>query len=124
MKTTNRRILKADIMLVAVLLLAGCVLALLPAKEGCRAEILRAGKTVGVYPLNADRDIEVRDESGKLLNTVRIENGKAFVCGASCPGKDCVAHPPIYREGQCIVCLPNAVTVVIRGGGEIDGVTG
>lgn len=120
----DKRTLIADISLVAAVLVVALLLLAIPKQKGGTVEVLRGGESVGKYSLQANRVIEINDENGGLLNTVCIENGKVFVKHASCTGGDCVRHPAIYKEGQCIVCLPNAVTVVIRGSGGIDGVTG
>ena len=120
----NKRTLIADICLAAVVLLIALLLLAIPEKEGSFAEVLLDGESVGVYSLAIDRTVEIKDKNGNLLNIVCIENGTAYVSRASCDGGDCVKHPAIYKEGQCIVCLPNVLTVVIRGGGGIDGVVG
>lgn len=120
----NKRTLAEDICLVAAVLIVAFLLLAIPEKNGSFAEVLQGGESVGKYSLETDRTVEIKDESGNLLNTVKIENGRVYVSRASCSGGDCVKHPSIYKEGQCIACLPNGVTVVIRGGGSIDGVVG
>ena len=120
----NKRVLAADICLMAFVLLVALVLFLFPKEQGAKVELLRGGESIGIYSLNTDISVEVKDVNGALLNTVCIKNGKAFVSYASCSGGDCAKKKPIYMEGQCIVCLPNGLTVIIRGGNGIDGVTG
>lgn len=120
----NKRNLAADICLATAVLIVALLLLAIPERNGSFAEVLQSGESVGKYSLATDRTVELKDANGKLLNIVKIENGRVYVSRASCSGGDCVKHPAIYKEGQCIACLPNGVTVVIRGGGSIDGVVG
>ncbi len=120
----NKKTLTADICLICAVLVAACLLLLIPKQEGTMAELFLDGKSVGKYSLDTDTEIELKDNNGKYISTFCIDDGKAFVKNASCHGGDCVKQGKIYKEGQCIVCLPNGLTVIIRGNGGIDGVTG
>ena len=42
-----------------------------------------------------------------------ISDGKVRVDLADCPDGICVAHRPIFRDGESIVCLPNRVVVTV-----------
>ena len=117
------KIRRWDVLLLCVLLAVGALLLLLPKGDGAAAEILSDGQTVGVYPLDRDRIIPVSGEYGE--NTVCIRGGEVFVTGASCPGGDCMAHAPISKAGESIVCLPNRLIVRITGEASgPDAVTG
>ena len=62
------------------------------------------------------------------INDVRAEKGRIRIESASCPDKTCVHQGWIENGVVPIVCLPNKVTIEIRGddaaGGEIDGLAG
>lgn len=84
------------------------------------------GETVKIYingelyreaALNKDSTIHVKSRYGE--NTVTVKNGCAAVCDADCPDKLC-EKTVISKGGQCIVCLPNRLSVVIEGKNETD----
>ena len=53
-----------------------------------------------------DKDVEIYNSDGKLVNIVRIKDKKASMVYASCPDKRCMK-----QSGGLIICLPNRVTV-------------
>lgn len=80
-------------------------------------EITSGGKTIGVYPLDEDREIRIGDESH--YNLCRIENGTVRMTEADCPDRSCVRSLAIDRRGGQIICLPHRVVLRI-----IDGTGG
>jgi len=67
--------------------------------------------------LNENQDIDVYLNDGTLLNTIRIQDKKAYIIYSNCPDKLCVNHKPISCDSyinDIIVCLPNRVTVEIK----------
>lgn len=72
------------------------------------------GELYGMYSLsqNITEDI-LTGEGGENLNRLIIKDGKAYMETASCPDGICVAHRPIFRSGESIVCLPNKVVVTV-----------
>ena len=76
--------------------------------DGNRVVIKKVGKVVGEYSLNVDTTVNL--ETNKLI----IKNGKAYMESANCPDKICVAHAPISKTGETIVCLPNKIIAEIR----------
>ena len=54
--------------------------------------------------------------NGEWENVLVIKDGVAFVESADCPDEVCVAHLPISREGETIVCLPHRLVIRIVGG--------
>ena len=67
--------------------------------------------------LNENKDIEVRLDDGTLLNTIRIQDKKAYIVYSNCPNKVCTKHKPIDPDSyinDIIVCLPNRVTVEFK----------
>ncbi|MDR1027860.1 MAG: NusG domain II-containing protein [Clostridiales Family XIII bacterium] len=122
---------RADIILIAALLILATIGAALVSRGGVYADdadvrITVDGALYGVYPIGEAREIVVQ---GNYENRIVIEAGDADVmqvrvAGATCPGKDCVHHAPIRLGGQSIVCLPNRLSVEITGGErDIDAFT-
>lgn len=71
------------------------------------------GKGYGTYALSNDVTVEIKNTDGVVTNILIIKDGKAHVEYASCPDGICVAHKPISREGESIVCLPNRVVITV-----------
>ncbi len=72
-------------------------------------------------------EFTIEGDNGET-NTVRAERGRIRVTEASCPDKICVDRGWIDNGVIPIVCLPNKLTIEIRGGvdkaDQIDAVTG
>jgi len=81
--------------------------------EGDVAVVTVDGNTFGTYSLSDDISVEITNESGVCTNILIIKGGKAHVQMADCPDGICVAHKPISREGESIVCLPNRVVITV-----------
>ena len=117
---------KADIVLLAVLILFGAGLAVPAAMQGDSGDTVRVtvnGKLYGSYRLSEDQTVEVK--KGGKTNIVRIEDGRVWMESASCRNQICVHTGRISHSGQSIVCLPNRVSVTIEGKeGEYDAVSG
>jgi len=121
---------KADLLVLAVILVAAAALglALRPRGEGP----LTAVVTVDGAEV-ARRDLE-RLEGPEQLEipglayplTVEFDRGRVRVSQAGCPGEDCVHTGWVSRPGGQIVCLPNRLSVTLTGGGAptVDAVTG
>ncbi|MBE6811256.1 MAG: NusG domain II-containing protein [Ruminococcaceae bacterium] len=79
------------------------------------------GTEYGVYPLAQDRTEDIYSGEDNLNhNRLVISDGKAYMGCASCPDGICVAHKPVYRDGESIICLPNRVVVTVAVDGEAD----
>lgn len=118
------------------LLLVGALLAIALAAWGCmqfafaddadeRTAVVTdsAGDTHRI-PLGEDGTYPIETELGK--NVVVVEDGKAHMDEADCPGHDCIDQGAIGSAGEIIVCLPHKLIVTIEGadnGGSptIDG---
>ena len=79
------------------------------------------GELLGTYSLskNITEDI-VSGENGNGLNRLVISDGKVYIESASCPDGICVAHHPVFRNGESIVCLPNKVVVTVITNSDTD----
>jgi hypothetical protein len=109
----------------ALLLAAACFFAVRAFRgTGAAVRVSVEGETVGEYPLS--EDAEIRIPAGDGYNLLVIRDGAARITEADCPRRLCMAHRPVSRAGEVIVCLPHRVTVEVLGGraGEYDAVTG
>ena len=59
---------------------------------------------------------------GAYTNTIRAENGRICVEGATCPGQDCVHTGWLTRAGQSAVCLENRVSITLEGAATLDAI--
>lgn len=109
--------LRNDILFIAVLLLL-CVVAILYLfvfrSSGNTVKVTFDGKLYGIYSLSQNTTVDITpDKSDHQLNRLVIKDGKAYIETASCPDGICVAHRPVFRDGESIVCLPNRVVVTV-----------
>ena len=72
------------------------------------------GTETARYPLDKDLRIDIETEGGHV-NTLVIEDGKAFIEKADCPDGLCVKQGRIFEEGETVICLPHKVVVRIEG---------
>ncbi len=56
--------------------------------------------------------------------TLRVEDGYVYAPHAECPDLVCVRRGKISKPGQAIVCVPNRVSVEIKGEAEVDAIVG
>lgn len=121
---------KGDIVLIfaALLLCAALFLCInvFNKNYGEFVQIEVGGNVEAVLPINKDASYDVMN-SGKITNTVKIENGAVSVSYADCKDQICAEHKKISKVNESIICLPNKVVVtVISADGaedfEIDGV--
>lgn len=117
-KNSIKRMTKADLVLIGILLLTGftCLLAvrLLVQKGGAMVRILSDGQLYGTYRLTSDQEILIQKE-GEVVNILKISDRKAKMIQADCPDQLCVHQRAICRQGETIVCLPNKIVVEIEG---------
>lgn len=111
MKLSKKTI--ADIVLIAALLLLAGVLYLCFASGdgGEWVVVCVDGAEIARCPLGTDAVYSLNGGS----NILTVEGGRARVSEADCPDKLCVNQGWIRGEGQCIVCLPNKLTVTVEG---------
>ena len=55
---------------------------------------------------------------------VRVSDGGVAVEHANCPDLVCVKTGEISKPGQAIVCIPNRVSIEIKGEAEVDAIVG
>ena len=87
------------------------------ATKGDTVLILKDGKEFYHGSVNEDKTIDIEG-----CNTVRIENGCAYMADATCPDKLCIHQGKVEDSSKKIVCLPNRVTVEVIKESPIDKV--
>jgi len=106
---------RADIILIAAVVLAGTVLAailLLGGKNGSTVTVKVDGQVIETFPLNTETRYEIPGADGGV-NILVISGGYAWVEEADCPDGLCRNMGRINRAGQSLVCLPHKVVVEI-----------
>ena len=122
----------AVLILILIVILSAGALVLRGALTSCKktAVIYQNGEIIREIDLDkVDEPMEftITGDNGQT-NEVRAENGRIRITSASCPDKICVHQGWIENGVVPIVCLPNKVTIEIRGGDSadnaIDGLAG
>ena len=82
-------------------------------------------REINLDAINEPIEFTIEGDNGEK-NDVRAEKGRIRIESASCPDKVCVHQGWIENGVVPIVCLPNKVTIEIRGdsNAEIDGIAG
>ena len=103
---------KADFLIIAAAL-AAFLIPLFTAHSGTTAQVFVDGKLQ--TELLLDENTRYKLDNGEGENTVVVENGSVYICNSNCPDKLCEKQR-IKKSGQSLICLPNKVCVVIKGG--------
>lgn len=116
-KIAGKLHLRNDIILIATLLVVsalGLLYLFVFRAGGNTVKLTVDGETYGIYSLSEDisEDI-ITGKNNEHLNRFVIRDGKVYMEYASCPDGICVAHRPIFRDGESIVCLPNRVVITV-----------
>ncbi|MBP1924948.1 hypothetical protein J2Z76_000805 [Sedimentibacter acidaminivorans] len=77
------------------------------------AVIYSEDKIVGEYILKESYKNEIAVKSSNGYNNIKIENGKIWIEGASCPDQYCIHQGKISGNGENIVCLPNKLIIKV-----------
>lgn len=112
---------KADIILAAILIIAGLATSYLFSfgdEVGNELKITSQGELFGTYSLFENQTIRVETGDGHF-NVVRISDGSVSVQYSDCHGQDCVRSNSISLGGETIVCLPNKLVLEISGGEKV-----
>lgn len=117
-KPSGKRMTKPDLLLLALLLLAGTAgiwFVRAREREGVEVRITVDGKVYGSYPLSEEAEIAIAYD-GPVTNTLLISGGSARMVQADCPDKLCVQQNAVSKQGETIVCLPHKIVVEVAGG--------
>ena len=112
---------RIDIIVIASLLLLSLVVMLtvnLTRKPGAFVEITVDGEVVATYPLDTDGEYTLNGGTNKLT----VKDGAAYMSYSSCPDHVCENTGKVRHVGQTIVCLPNKLTVTVKGERTDDSV--
>lgn len=110
-----------DIIVIAVLLLVTASLfavSILNQEQGNTVVVEIDGVLVKEYPLSQNGTFLL----GSGTNTLVIEDGAAYMSDSNCPDHTCENTGKIHYVGQTIVCLPNRITITVKGEMTDDGV--
>ena len=110
----NRKKLVRDIALILIILALSTAILI----------VTRSRKEQGAYVTVMIQNVEaarfsldingIYDINGGT-NKIEIKDGRVRMLEAFCPNHLCIRQGWISLEGQSIVCLPNKVTVIVRG---------
>ena len=106
-----------DIILVSALILISVLLLIVfmsTRKSGNVAVVEVDGSLFGEYPLSENGVFELNGGTNILV----IENGDAYLNYSDCPDHTCEKTGRVRYVGQTIVCLPNKLSVTIKGNGN------
>lgn len=112
--TKRRTTLVRDIVLIAVLLCLGVGLLIAfrsHNRTGAYAVVIVQNQEIARYSLAVD---SVYDINGGT-NKIEIKDGRVRMTEAFCPNHLCIRQGWIRFENQSIVCLPNRLSVIVRG---------
>ena len=113
---------KGDLLIIVLVIMAGALITFFLSQErGRYVEIICNGKLYGEYSLNENKSFTVESEFG--WNEIVISDGKVCVSDASCKDKLDVAQGKIYKTGQSIICLPNRLSIAVKGRKDIDALS-
>ena len=118
-KDNSRSRLKNDIIFIGSFLVLAVLIGLCIfffRSDGDTVTVTVDGDVRGVYPLGENITVEIKTDNG--INILVIKDGVAFIESASCPDKICVAHKPISRDRETVVCLPNRVVIRVSSSEE------
>ena len=113
----GRSRLLRDIALILVILAVATVVLLVSSsrkEEGAYVVVMVQNEEVARYSLAINGIYDINGGT----NTIEIEDGRVRMLEAFCPNHLCIRQGWIHLEGQSIVCLPNKVTVIVRGTGS------
>ena len=122
MKKISLKLKRADIILLASL--AVCAVLIwgvteIAAKSGDYVTVSTDGQIRWTLSLEEDTRLVI-SRGEKDYNVLVISQGQAWVSEASCPDLKCVHMKKISRDGECIICLPNALVIQVHSDEQSD----
>lgn len=124
---TKKWISRADVIVLAALLLVGLGLwilpRVLPQGNALVAEVTVGGETVMELDLQTATDRKTYTlENGVVLVA---ENHTVAFLSADCPDKVCVNTGALSRAGEVAACVPTGTVVTVKGESRVslDGIT-
>ena len=117
MNTQSTKKYRLDIIVISVIIAVSLLLLLvisLTKKEGSVAVVEIDGTIAEEYPLSYDGVFALNGGTNVLV----IEDGVAYFNYSSCPDHICEKTGKISYVGQTIVCLPNRLSVTVKGNAQ------
>lgn len=123
----NRALIKKKELIMILLLLTAALavwysFTLFP--KGSRVTVEQNGAVVyqrGLAEIEAPIRLEVTGESGKAVY-IQLDQSGAAIVESSCADQTCVHTGKITRAGETTICLPERVSVTIKGD-TVDAMT-
>jgi hypothetical protein len=112
--TPAKKKYRLDIIIISAILLISLLLLLvvmLSKEEGSAVVVEIDGMTVATYSLDQNGEYSLNGGTNVLV----IEDGKAYLNYSNCPDHTCERTGKIRYAGQTIVCLPNRLSITVRG---------
>ena len=106
-----------DIILILIILALGAVILILThshREQGAYVVVMVQNNEEARFSLTKDGIYTINGGT----NTIEIKDGRVRMLEAFCPNHLCIRQGWIRFEGQSIVCLPNKVTITVRGTGD------
>ena len=113
----NRKKLVRDIALILIILTLSTVILLVTRsrkEQGAYVVVMVQNNEIARFSLDTDGIYDINGGT----NTIEIKDDRVRMLEALCPNHLCIRQGWIRFEGQSIVCLPNKVTVTVRGTGD------
>lgn len=105
-----------DIIVITVIFILALVLytgyRLYMGNNAVYAEIIYNGNVIEKLPLNKDTEYIPKTNNNILIE---IKDKKIHFMYSDCPDKICIKTGWLSKPGQTAVCLPNKISVVVRG---------
>lgn len=122
----RHRKLLMDIVLILVVLAIGIGILLVTRsgrEQGAYVVVMVQNREVARYSMTNNEVYDINANNGNngdndYTNKIEINDGRVRMIEASCPNHLCIRQGWIRFEGQSIICLPNKVTVIVRGTGD------
>lgn len=105
---------RIDIIVIASLLVLSLLVLLvvnLTRRDGAYVEVSIDGRVVAGYPLEKDGVYTLNGGT----NILTVKDGKAYMSYSSCPDHVCENTGKVRYVGETIVCLPNKLSVTVKG---------
>jgi hypothetical protein len=113
---------KQDFILIGALFFVAIAILLvfeLGKEDGASVKVYCDNVEIAEYPLSKDGVYSLNGGT----NTLKIENGQAFMVDANCPtlgNTKCTKQGKISKVGQRITCVHNEIEVVVVGAQDSD----
>ena len=105
---------RIDIIVIAAILALSLLLVLvmtLTKEPGAVAVVEIDGVVAGEYSLDVEGTFPLNGGTNVLV----IEDGTAYLNYSNCPDHTCERTGKIHYVGQTIICLPNRLSITIKG---------